>query len=144
MNRRQKKKMQKKFIEIHTVDPEQSKKIQARNEFFEKHPFATDVQADMYLLAKEECDKVGMECVFQHDFIYIKTKYERWKFEPTNGKITLHHQNSIVSNKKEYNSYHVQFREWIEIPNLIKYIDEHSRAKFTSEVVHFSQFVDKK
>lgn len=133
MNQRKKKKQKKKEIQ-----KKEEKRRDFRNSFSEDTWGMSDEYLDIYIRTMRECQKRGMICTFSHGFIHIQSKFESWKFEPTNGKITLYHKNSISRKGKDYMDYHIQFRKWISIKDLITYIDEHARAKYTKEKVEFS------
>ena len=83
-----------------------------------------------------ECYKRDLEVEFKFGEVYIKSKhYDQWKFTPCFGKITLMHKNPFPCKVGEY---HTQFIQKISMKKLAIYIDEHDRAKYTSEFVHFS------
>lgn len=44
---------------------------------------------------KKECNKYGYKCEEIFGDIVITTKYEKWKFTPTNGKTCLYHHNAL-------------------------------------------------
>lgn len=81
---------------------------------------------------KNECKKYGFEAVDLFGDVVIKTKFEQWKFTPTNGKTTLYHKGCIGKNNRHTgNEYHIEFKEYINLENLIRYMYEHESSKYT-------------
>lgn len=69
---------------------------------------------------------------------HILSRYEEWKFVPTKdnkGKLRLLHGNRPGHDP---NGYHVQFCEYMDYEEMVRYINEHERAKFLGEHIKFS------
>lgn len=83
-----------------------------------------------------ECYKRGLKAEFRFGKVFVQSKnYDNWMFTPTFGKISLMHKNAIY---RAIGEYHLQFCKEISLRQLAVYIDEHDRAKYTPEYVHFS------
>lgn len=99
----------------------------------------TEGQIFQYMEVKKYCIEKGYKCCYQHGFVNIKTRYEKWKFRLTEGKVTLYHYNNVSRRKsKEYADYHKQMHRWITMQELVTYINEHERAKYMGEKIRFS------
>jgi len=83
-----------------------------------------------------EAEKRGMKTEFRFGRVYIKSSnFGEWYFEPCFGQITLMHKNRMPVRVGEY---HTQFVKKISFRDIAVYIDEHDRARYTNEFVHFS------
>lgn len=83
-----------------------------------------------------ECEKRKLKVDFRFGTMYVKCQhFDEFKFTPSLGKITLMHKNTNVF---LLGGYHTQFEKRISLKKLAIYMDEHDRAKYTTEFVHFS------
>lgn len=87
--------------------------------------------------AKKACEEKGLTCIIKTNRIYVKTIFDSWYFDVRRGKTCLMHKG--VSTPSPFNDgYHVQFREQIEVEDIITYISEHTASKYGNGVVKFS------
>lgn len=93
------------------------------------------------ILVQNECNKYGFECTDFFGKVLVRTKNERWMFEPTNGKVTLYHGNSIgKSCSHSNNDYHIEFRDFITEEDLVRYMYEHEEGKYYGKKIERYSF----
>lgn len=79
---------------------------------------------------QEICDRYGYQAYAAFDEIYIKTKYELWRFMPSQDNrepIRLMHQ-GILTNKKD--PWHKQFSKKLTYQQLVQYVKEHEEYRY--------------
>ena len=82
------------------------------------------------------CEKYELKPTFSFGKVFVTSKNaDKWYFIPRKGKITLMHKNHYY---KDVGEYHKQFTKEITMEQLATYMNEHDRAKYTSEFVNFS------
>ena len=91
-----------------------------------------------------ECKKYGFTCSEEYGFIIITTKFEKWKYKPTNGKTQLLHANTGMYLSSRKSDYHTELREYINEVQLVRYIYEHEVSKYSQNRIIFTVFTSKK
>lgn len=95
------------------------------------------IEIQLYTL-EEICKRYGYIVKDYFGEFHIYTKYESWKFTPREngkGKIRLLHGNEPG---KAPRGWHVQFTNYIDMEELVRYIHEHETAKYEGRVERFS------
>lgn len=87
---------------------------------------------ESFCQASAWCMHYDMECQRQGDFLYVTTQAGKWYFRPSQGPITLYHQNYELR-RNQAETYHVQFTRKCSIQSLLWYIYKHDRKKLLRE-----------
>lgn len=65
--------------------------------------------------------------------IILRTPAEEFYFVPSDGKVRLMHKNAYRND-----GYHEQWRKRVTTEQILRYVEEHTEAKYTSKFVSFS------
>lgn len=82
-----------------------------------------------------ECRKYHYRVENQFNYFYIYTKFEAWRYELTNGKRKLMHENRLFQSSKGKESirWHRQkFPSSSSIKQIVTYIHEHEEWRYGS------------
>lgn len=75
---------------------------------------------------KKECDRRGIKCSKEKNYIHIITEKGKWKFNASETPIKLQHKNYRFR-QNTMGNYHLQWTKNINMRDLVQYIENHDK-----------------